>query len=445
MRILEYTLGLPPFRRGGLPRYSTDLSEELAKNNEVYLMYPGSINPYSKKIKLSKRKNDYSFTTVEMKNPLPVSLGLGIRDERYYMEQRDISALKKFVKQVIPDVVHFHTLMGIPKEFLEYLHDNKIKMIYTTHDFYGLCPKMLDEDPRKKLASPKCSYDCMLCNIGPSYKKIVIMQSHVYERLKESKIIKKMRSKTKNRIFCENKDIILDKDQIELRYQLRKYYLDMFNLIDIFHFNSTVSKKYFQTFIPHLRGKVIPITHGNLNDNRSKKRIFQVNHPINLGYIGPYDNKKGFFLYTQILQELEKKYEFKAHFYGDVVERKIFNNKNFINHGVVSSKELNKEISKLDIVVVPSLWHETFGYVVLESLLEGVPCIVSNTVGAKDLVPSDWVFKNKKELSTKLTAILANPDKVITKMNKRVIELSIIYNLVDHTSYIKKYLYLNDK
>ena len=54
MKILEYTLGLPPFRRGGLPRYSTDLSEELAKENRVYLMYPGQINPYSKKIKLTK-------------------------------------------------------------------------------------------------------------------------------------------------------------------------------------------------------------------------------------------------------------------------------------------------------------------------------------------------------------------------------------------------------
>ena len=53
MKILQYTLGLPPFRRGGLPRYSTDLSEELSKDNEVYLMYPGQINPFSHKIRLS--------------------------------------------------------------------------------------------------------------------------------------------------------------------------------------------------------------------------------------------------------------------------------------------------------------------------------------------------------------------------------------------------------
>ena len=55
MKIVEYTLGLPPYRRGGLPRYSTDLSKELAKNNDVYLMYPGEINPFSKQIKLKNK------------------------------------------------------------------------------------------------------------------------------------------------------------------------------------------------------------------------------------------------------------------------------------------------------------------------------------------------------------------------------------------------------
>ena len=85
MKILEYTLGLPPLRRGGLPRYSTDLSSELSKNHQVYLLYPGQINPYSKKIKLSVKRNAYPFETIEMKNPLPVSLGLGIQDESSYM------------------------------------------------------------------------------------------------------------------------------------------------------------------------------------------------------------------------------------------------------------------------------------------------------------------------------------------------------------------------
>lgn len=76
---------------------------------------------------------------------------MGIEDEDYYIQKRDITALKKLIKDIKPDVVHLHTLMGLPKEFLEYLHTNKIKTVYTTHDFYGLCPKMLKKIPKRNL------------------------------------------------------------------------------------------------------------------------------------------------------------------------------------------------------------------------------------------------------------------------------------------------------
>lgn len=57
MKILEYTLGLPPYRRGGLPEYSKDLSNELAKTNQVILMYPGSISILQKnKLKFKRKK-----------------------------------------------------------------------------------------------------------------------------------------------------------------------------------------------------------------------------------------------------------------------------------------------------------------------------------------------------------------------------------------------------
>lgn len=440
MKILEYTLGLPPFRRGGLPRYSTDLSEELAQNNEVYLLYPGQINPYSKKIKLSRKNNKYSFNTIEMKNSLPVSLGLGIKDEKYYMEDRDISSLKKFIKDIKPDVVHFHTLMGMPKEFLEYLHNKKIKSIYTTHDFYGLCPKMLSKNSKEELSSSKCSYDCMMCNMGPSYKKIIIMQSHIYENLKESKLVKNLRSKNKAIISKENEEIVFNDTQVELRYKLREYYLDMFNLIDTFHFNSGVSERYFKRFLPNIKGKIVSITHGNLEDNR-RARNHEINHPLRFGYIGPYDKKKGFYEYTKILKKLEKEYKFQADFYGDIVNRDVFKDDRFVNHGVLSSKELKQELSKLDILIVPSLWHETFGYVVLEALLEGVPCLVSTNVGAKDLLPKNWIFESNNDLEFLLKKILKNPLINIKKMNKHIINIDIPYNLKAHAQHIQNEFY----
>ena len=439
MKILQYTLGLPPFRRGGLPRYSTDLSEELSKDNEVYLMYPGQINPFSHKIRLSKKKTKYLFQTIEMKNPLPVSLGLGIEDEDYYIQKRDITALKKLIKDIKPDVVHLHTLMGLPKEFLEYLHTNKIKTVYTTHDFYGLCPKMLKKNPQKELKTSKCTYDCMLCNVGPSYKKILVMQSHLYAHLKDSMVVKRMRSKNKSNLSSQSNNVSFSNEQINKRYNLRKYYLDMFNLIDLFHFNSSVSKEYFQQYFPDIQGKIIPITHDSLMDTRENSN-FEVNNPIHLGYIGPYDEKKGFYVYTQVLKKLDIKNKFEAHFYGDIVDQPIFKENYCINHGILTVDELNEEYNKLDLLVVPSLWHETFGYVVLEALLRGVPCLVSSNVGAKDLLQRNWIFDSESELKKLLEELINNPDK-IRQMKLEVPKLNLNYKLDKHASNIVTELY----
>lgn len=68
----------------------------------------------------------------------------------------------------------------------------------------------------------------------------------------------------------------------------------------------------------------------------------------------------------------------------------FFNQSRVTNHGIVSSSELTEAYKKMDVLVFPS--HETFGFVVLEALLSGTPCLVSDTVGAKDLVPQNWYF-----------------------------------------------------
>ncbi|MFQ6725802.1 glycosyltransferase [Limosilactobacillus reuteri] len=390
-----------------------------------------------------RKKNKYPFYTIEMKNPLPISLGLGIQNTKYYMQKRDISNLISFINNVNPDVIHLHTLMGIPKEFLEYLHRNQIKTIYTTHDFYGLCPKMLDIDPKQELRSSKCSYDCMLCRVGPSYKKIIIMQSHLYAKLKESKLIKYIRSQSKSNLVTQSNYDFFSSEEVNYRYELRKYYFEMFKLIDIFHFNSSVSKEYFKQYIPDIKGKIISITHGGLQDCRREDDNLNHNTPIRLGYIGPYDEKKGFFRYTKILKELSNKGKFEAHFYGDIVDNSIFNNKSFINHGVLPSLELNKEYKKLDVLIVPSLWHETFGYVVLEALLNGTPCLVSSNVGAGDLLPDSWVFKNKSELKNKLVDLIDDPQKV-EQMKYEVKQLNLPYKIDEHVNRIIRELYKNE-
>lgn len=438
MKIIEYTLGLPPYRRGGLTEYSVNLSLELAKKNEVFLMYPGSINPFSNKLKIVLKKTNYPFKLVELRNGLPVSLGLGIDNNNIdkFIAQRNIDEFKRFINRSKPDVVHFHTLMGVPKEVLNYLQEIGIKTVFTTHDFYGLCPKMLAKDPMSELINSRCTDDCMLCKIGPSYTKMIIMQTHFYENFKESNLVKKLRQNGKTYLNKNENNEKFSKKQILLRFYLRQFYLDMYKLIDEFHFNSSVARDYWMKFLPEANGKILPITHSGLTDNR--KRKYENHDNLILGYVGPYDHKKGFFRMIRLSKHFPN---VTMKFYGDIINNDIFDKKNIINFGIVSQKQLAQAYRDMDILIVPSLWHETFGFVVLEALLQGTPCLVSDLVGSKDLLPPEWIFDNDKELVDKIKELMENENLVLARDYIRKIKLN--YSMIDHVQNIKKIFYEN--
>lgn len=108
MKILIYSLGLPPFRRGGLVNYSVDLAEQLAKeDNEITFLYPGKMPlKRSNSLSFKKRKVNYPFQCYEMINPLPVSLTFGNSiDASPFYEKRDKSEIRNFIKKLSPDVV----------------------------------------------------------------------------------------------------------------------------------------------------------------------------------------------------------------------------------------------------------------------------------------------------------------------------------------------------
>ena len=85
--------------------------------------------------------------------------------------------------------------------------------------------------------------------------------------------------------------------------------------------------------------------------------------------------------------------------------------------GEYTNQQLQKIMNQLDLVVVPSLCPETFGYVVLESLHAGVPVICSNQVGSKDLLknaPVSLIYnsENHEELADTICNFMKNSSEV---------------------------------
>ena len=84
--------------------------------------------------------------------------------------------------------------------------------------------------------------------------------------------------------------------------------------------------------------------------------------------------------------------------------------------------ELESIFSETDILLAPSLCYETFGYTVLEALSYGVPVIVSDNVGAKDIVGNCGIIVKAGDRATLKNAILSLSNDKIDELRKNIQE-----------------------
>ena len=414
MKILHYALGFPPYRTGGLTKYCMDLMiAQKEQGDEVALLWPGKIGLLNHKLSIKKGKDIENIQNFEIINPLPVALDEGITEISSYIASADIEVYRKLLDNYKPDVIHLHTLMGLHKEFLVVAKDLGIKTVFTTHDYYGLCPKVTFFYKGNVCDNDNGCRNCIECNQSSlSIQKIMLLQSPLYRSLKDFPAIKILRRRHRSEVFEGRltNEIPFSITQAEQKkksddyLKLREYYINMYNAIDVIHFNSSVTESIYKRYLNPRDGRIISITHRGISDHRKKKEF---SGKLKITYLAPAKPFKGFDILKKALDELweEGCRDFELNIYS-------FTNKisPYIHmHEPYEYNELENIFDKTDILVAPSLWYETFGLTALEALSYGVPVIVSENVGAKDLIyekelgiivkpESNEIYKNIKKI-----------------------------------------------
>lgn len=392
MVIIHYFLGFPPYRSGGLTKYSVDLMNAQAQNGDTIIaLWPGRINLLLKQSRIIKKKNVNNIVNYELVNPLPVSLDEGIKNIDEYTKPIDINVFLDFFEKECPEIIHIHTLMGLPKEFVMAAKKLNIKTVFTSHDYFGICPKVtLYKNGCVCNDDDECR-NCVYCNeTALTLKKIQVMQSALYRNLKNTYIVSKIRQMHRKKFFIEEKNekIINEKNDLERRAEdyrkLRKFYINILRDMDIIHFNSSMTKEIYGRYFDLPKNKVLTISHKNIKDNRNVNR-WEYHQKLRLTCLAPAKPFKGYKVLIESLDELWKqgKREFQLKMFNMVPDKRPYmqvQEKGFVY------ADLKQIMNETDVLIAPSVSYETFGFTVLEALSFGVPVIVSDHVGAKDIV-----------------------------------------------------------
>lgn len=425
MNIVHYIIGIPPFRHGGASQYALDLATEHSKRHQVSLLFPGDTLKLGNHSYFSSKKQAQELPYYTIQNPVVSPLLFGIKDANSILDHKKeftTAVLERFYQETLPDVVHLHTLMGIPDSLLQFWKSKGVKIVFTSHDYYGICTKVNLINERSELCDGPGGEQCARCNHkSKDYWFLKLCNSSVFIKYKHLLPLRATHL-IDDKQNQEEESFVASKSQVASFDSLIDYYKNIFSLIDCFHFNSAVAQEVYQKYCQVNKSYVVPITTNKIQDRRSS-RLFSAKK-IRLGFIGSVSDYKGFPMLKSVLAAL---YESGiSNFTVDVWEdglNGIDKECPFIKYnGKFSNSQLQEVFSEMDLLVVPSIWKETFSLVALEALSFGTPVLISENVGAKIIVEKydkQFVFSGKAGLKKSLENI-SNEISILQEFNDKI-------------------------
>ena len=200
------------------------------------------------------------------------------------------------------------------------------------------------------------------------------------------------------------------------------------------------------TIVRHLRRslcntcrQVVSITHGGIEDHRIRK--VYGHDVLHIGFIGNSTPYKGLPLLISVLQDIGMIESWDLSVWGGGVG--THPSLPVYYKGKFDSSTIADVYSAMDVLIVPSIWKETFSLVTLEALSYGVPVIVSDNVGAQDIVKlynPKFVYHSEDELKSLICEILSDKN-LLAEFNDKLLSSKWKYSMEEHAKEIIDKIY----
>ncbi len=390
MKILLVSNGIPPEKKGGTEIYTYTLAKHLAQRNlEVGIIaFSEEVKDKSVKFKIEDNISIYTIGNKTSRfNPIK-------RFKSTYFNTKLDTVILKVINEFKPDLLHIQHLIKLSAGFLEKI---SIPYIVTLNDFWFICPLIQMLKPAGMLCDNSSPGNCMEC-IRQKYQLAL----------------------TANLLTAFGVKLVRDRNQ---------YLLNILNNANIvispslflreLHKNNGINNKNFKVLRYGL-----DIERFNLPDTKKDTENFKI---IYIGSILPH---KGLDILVKAFRKLQIERKLELHIYGyNGGDDKYFkewartiSDEHIFFHGTLNNTDVPKKLKEMDLLVVPSTWYENSPIIIYESYLSGLPFLVSDLGGMKELVEltgAGKVFKlgdssnlaeNIKSIILQTKAFNFNPD-----------------------------------
>lgn len=359
MHILKIIHGYPPRYNAGSEVYSQSICNELSKHHKVSV-FTREANPYTPDFSIRHLKENDNLDFYFVNNP---------QSKDGFRHSEMDNNFSRLLNQLLPDVAHIGHLNHLSTGLVDVLKNHGIPIVFTLHDFWLMCPRgqFLTRSNGKAnnfqvcegQENGKCATQCYavyFSGIESERQKDIDRWSEWVEvRMQETRsIISKVdlfiapSSYLRERFI---KDFSVQEDKI--------IYLDYGFPTEYLTASSQPSDR--KTFTFGYIGTHIPAK----GVNQLIEAFCKIDQPSSLKIFGRNDGQN-----TRALQKLAQAAGNRIEFAGEYINRNL----------------ANDVFSKVDCIVVPSIWAENSPLVIHEAQACKVPVITADFGGMKEYV-----------------------------------------------------------
>lgn len=369
-----------PWSLGGAEKYIEILVEDFSKNHEVFVITTQGPKPRKE---LDSNQN---FRIIELAKTYPIDLHSFIsgqqsikKTKKFLWYLNDIwslsvfSQIKSILKKEKPDIIHTNGFQGLSSSLFSAINRSNIPHVHTLHNYE--------------------------------------LFSHWATMYKNGKPI------TKFNFF----------DKLYLTF-MRKVSSNITAVISPSKFVMDLAQNngFFQ------KSKKFVIPHGIDNTKKIKPKLESSGEFL---YFGRLDETKGIQVTIEAFRKNLSK-EVKFHIagsgpYENKLKKLANDDQRIIFHGFLEKEKLEFLINQCSYLIVPSIWYEPFGLVIIESLNRGMPVIASKIGAIPEIITNEYNgFLFEPEDSDSLSNIITKTigdHQLISRLSQNALDSSMNY------------------
>ncbi len=439
---------------GGVSVYMQNMMRGLLSTSDYKLLYLNCGLTYTMdgKLRIVRRQNGISqeIESYEIVNsPVLAPAQQSPRNVQKYLHDESVAELVyTFINEHKIDVVHFNNLEGLPINILKLKDKIKgIKFVYSVHNYFPVCTRVnLWKDEKIN-----CAHNCD----KKSFAECAHCYSYVNYNLERiRRFIKKENNvgvykccNYLSKVFPDKGDEKLYREFEEITIAYINQYVDLV---------LAVSQRVKEIIVAHnVREEIVKVSYigtsvandqmHNPNVDYSKGDVFRIM------YMGYMRKDKGFFFLCEALDkmppELASRVEVNivARFNPNSDEVAVLEKLRCKFYGINLVNGYTKDNQKallqgIHLGIVPVLWEDNLPQVAIEQIAWGVPILVSDFGGAKELCNNEaFIFRtgDVMDFLEKFSAIFNDSQKLsefykhsipLVTMKQHIQELQCFYD-----------------